>query len=268
MLSQPMGAPAQNQALIPLDQATIDGQTVQTVHARELHAFLEVGKMFAHWIKDRIEAYNFQENQDFVVFAKTGKNPQGGRPAVEYWLTLDMAKELAMLERNDKGKLARKYFIECERRLRERSPALPDFTNPAEAAKAWAAEYERAQIEEAKVKELEAQRQVMEPKASFYDQVMEAGNAVQVRIAAKTIGIGPKALWDYLQDKKWVYRVDGRLTARQDKLKQGLLDTKLTSFMHPDKGRVATTICLVTPKGLDRLQKELGGLPLFDGGQA
>ena len=262
MLSQPMGAPAQNQALIPLDQATIDGQTLETVHARELHAFLEVGKMFAHWIKDRIEAYNFQENQDFVVFAKTGKNPQGGRPAMEYWLTLDMAKELAMLERNDKGKLARKYFIECERRLRERSLALPDFTNPAEAAKAWAAEYERARIEEAKVKELA-------PKASFYDQVMEAGNAVQVRIAAKTIGIGPKALWDYLQEQRWVYRVDGRLTARQDKLNQGLLDTKLTSFMHPEKGRrVATTICLVTPKGIDRLQRELGGLPLFDGDRA
>ncbi len=94
----------------------LPGGSVQTVDARELHGYLEVGKMFAHWIKDRIKQYGFVEGADYMVFAETGKNPQGGRPAMEYHLTLDMAKELAMVERNDRGRAARRYFIECERR--------------------------------------------------------------------------------------------------------------------------------------------------------
>ena len=83
----------------------------QTVNARDLHEFLGAGKMFSHWIKDRIESYGFVENQDFWVFAETGKNPLGGRPAIEYALSIDMAKELAMVERNEKGRIARQYFI-------------------------------------------------------------------------------------------------------------------------------------------------------------
>jgi len=58
-----------------------------------------VGKDFSTWIKGRIAQYDFIENQDFVVFANSGENPEGGRPAIEYHLTLDMAKELCMVER-------------------------------------------------------------------------------------------------------------------------------------------------------------------------
>ena len=101
--------------LIKLNQTKINDETVQTVNARELHTFLEVGKDFSTWLKNRIEQYDFVENQDFVVFHKKGENPQGGRPSNDYYITLDMAKELAMVERNEKGKQARQYFIECER---------------------------------------------------------------------------------------------------------------------------------------------------------
>lgn len=89
------------------------------VSARELHQFLMVGKDFSNWIKDRIEKYGFVENQDFEVFAKNGENSKGGRPLIEYAITLDMAKELSMVENNEQGRIARKYFIECEKRLRE-----------------------------------------------------------------------------------------------------------------------------------------------------
>ena len=104
-------------ALIPVVSQVIDHQSVQTVDARTLHTFLEVGKDFSTWIKDRIEQYSFEQGKDFEVFTSFGDNPQGGRPAKDYALTLDMAKELAMVERTPKGKQARQYFIECERRL-------------------------------------------------------------------------------------------------------------------------------------------------------
>ena len=107
--------------LIPLQLQTINGNAVETVSARELHAFLEVGRDFSNWVKGRISEYDFVENQDFVVFAKIGENPNGGRPSQEYYITLDMAKELSMVERNEKGKQARKYFIECEKRLKEQT---------------------------------------------------------------------------------------------------------------------------------------------------
>jgi anti-repressor protein len=69
-----------------------------------------VGKDFSNWIKDRVASYEFAENRDFVVFAEIGGNPLGGRPAKEYALSIDMAKELAMVERNERGKQARCPF--------------------------------------------------------------------------------------------------------------------------------------------------------------
>ena len=104
------------QELIPLQPQTINGATVETVSARELHAFLESKQDFSNWINNRIEQYDFVENQDFIlvlnqqneVFNKIIENPKnpknkGGRPTKEYFLTLDMAKELSMVERNETG---------------------------------------------------------------------------------------------------------------------------------------------------------------------
>ena len=110
------------QNLINIEQKQIGTQFVQSVYARDLHAFLENKDMFAHWIKDRISQFGFVENQDFVSFWENPQKPQGGRPSEEYHLTLDMAKELSMVERTPKGKEARQYFIECERRLRSSEP--------------------------------------------------------------------------------------------------------------------------------------------------
>lgn len=87
----------------------------QTVNARDLHSFLESKQEFANWIKDRIEKYKFKEYLDFVVFDNLVKNPLGGRPRVEYHLSIDMAKELSMVECNDKGQDARQYFLKCEK---------------------------------------------------------------------------------------------------------------------------------------------------------
>ena len=92
----------------------------QVVSARELHKFLESRRDFSNWIKDRIEKYEFIENQDYQLLNNFGEQTgRGGHNKKEYALTLDMAKELAMVEGNEKGKQARRYFIECEKRLKE-----------------------------------------------------------------------------------------------------------------------------------------------------
>lgn len=88
----------------------------KAVSARDLHVFLESKQQFADWIKNRINQYDFIEDQDYVVFHNSMNNPSGGRPQIEYALTIDAAKELSMVEGNEKGKQARRYFIECARR--------------------------------------------------------------------------------------------------------------------------------------------------------
>ncbi|EOL9780446.1 antA/AntB antirepressor family protein [Escherichia coli] len=108
-----------NAQLIPVFNGTISNETVLLVNARDLHTFLDVGKRFASWIVERIAEYGFVENQDFMIISQVREKIGRGRPAKDYHLTLDTAKELAMVERNEKGRQVRRYFIECEKRLRQ-----------------------------------------------------------------------------------------------------------------------------------------------------
>ncbi|EJP3662626.1 antA/AntB antirepressor family protein [Salmonella enterica] len=109
--------------LIPVFNGTINNEPVLLCDARKLHSFLEVGKMFANWIKDRLTEYEFVENQDYILICQNGqtKGRGGDRRSKDYHLTLDTAKELAMVERNAKGRQIRRYFIECEKQLRQQS---------------------------------------------------------------------------------------------------------------------------------------------------
>lgn len=118
----------------------------RAVSARELHNFLGVGKDFSNWIKDRIKKYGFVENQDFEVFAKFGENPNGGRPSTEYALSIDMAKELSMVENNERGKQARRYFIECEKRLCEGNVPSYQIEDPVKRAEKWIEEHKQLQL--------------------------------------------------------------------------------------------------------------------------
>ncbi|UNF39077.1 antA/AntB antirepressor family protein [Bartonella krasnovii] len=111
--------------LIKISEQVIDQETVQTVNARELHTFLAIGKRFATWITNRINQYEFEEGKDYILtLPKIGKRKNVIRK--EYHLTLDMAKELSMVERNEKGRQARRYFIECEKKLRSQSVDYED----------------------------------------------------------------------------------------------------------------------------------------------
>lgn len=99
-------------------QVKNNGEGQQVVSGRELHKYLEVGRDFVTWIKERIEKYQFEENMDFTVVSSFPQNGgKGGRPKTDYILKLDMAKEISMIENNEQGRKARKYFIECERKL-------------------------------------------------------------------------------------------------------------------------------------------------------
>lgn len=90
----------------------------QLVDGRKLHEFLEIKDNYTTWIKDRIDKYDFIKDVDFTSFLEKPKKPTGGRPSEEYVLTLDTAKEIAMVQNNKKGKEARRYFINIEKKYK------------------------------------------------------------------------------------------------------------------------------------------------------
>ena len=103
-----------NSNLIPVFNGLIQNQPIQLCNARELHAFLEIQTRYNDWIKNRINEYGFIQDEDYLVITER----TNGRPRKEYHITLDMGKELGMVERNERGRQIRQYFIRCERTLK------------------------------------------------------------------------------------------------------------------------------------------------------
>ena len=103
--------------LIPFASRHIGSQEVNTVNARDIHAYLGITKTYADWIKAQIRRAHLAENRDYVVFHQEVKNPQGGRPASEHHLTFDAAKHVAMMSSANKGHEVREYFIAKEKEL-------------------------------------------------------------------------------------------------------------------------------------------------------
>lgn len=144
--------------LIPIQ----DNDGVQAVLARDLHAFLEVKERYNDWFPRMVE-YGFVEGQDYatqkpVAGATCGFVPGGNR--VDHIITLDMAKHLAMIQRTAKGKQAREYFIECERRAKAAAPALPQTYK--EALVALLAEVEAKEKAEEEAQLMSQRLQVVE----------------------------------------------------------------------------------------------------------
>lgn len=125
--------------LIPIQ----DNDGTQAVMGRDLHKFLGIGKDYTTWFKD-MTAYGFVAGQDFSPISGN-TSPAGGRPRTDHIVSLDMAKEISMIQRSEKGKQARQYFIECERRVKSSALAIPQ--TYAEALRAAADNAERAEIE-------------------------------------------------------------------------------------------------------------------------
>ena len=233
--------------LISLTQSAINGELQQTVSARELHAFLEVGKDFSTWIKNRLETLGSIENEDYLViqevFAKIGE--KGGRPKIEYYLTLDVAKHLAMMEKNEKGKQARQYFIECERKLREHQLKLAPKTF-AEALRAYADEVEAHE-------QTKQTLTIAEPKAQYFDNLVERNLLTNFTITAKEFGIKRKDLIGYLLANKYVYR-----DAHDNIVAYAAHVPHLFEIKEFAKEKHAGTQTLITPHGRETFRLLLG----------
>lgn len=240
--------------LIPIQNS--DG--AQAVMGRDLHAFLEIQSNYTTWIARLIEKYGFIAGQDFI---SKMEESSGGRPSENHVLTLDMAKEISMVQNNDRGRQARRYFIECERRAKEPAELSPEELM-ARAIK----------VADNTIKELEAKTRELEPAAKSWTYLAAPGGDYSVAGAAKTlsrdpnISIGRNKLFDFMREQRWIFRTSGKRAhweAYQDKgINTGRLVHKLSSpFMNERTGeweQPAPTI-RITPKGLHELHKLLGG---------
>lgn len=234
--------------LFVLVNRPVAGQAQQTVNARELHAFLESKQEFSNWIKNRIEDYGFLDGVDFL----TNLSKTQGRPRIDYFLSLDMAKELSMVERNAKGKRARQYFIDCEKRLSGSLNAIPQ-TLP-EALRLAADLAERNQQQAAQIAELA-------PKAEALARIEVAQGDLTVTQAAKMLKMQPKQLFDWLARHGWLYRSGGSgvWLGYQDKVHSGYVTHSVYRYTSQSTGaeRVNTQVYL-TPKGMSRIAEKLG----------
>jgi phage anti-repressor protein len=142
--------------LITISSNIIDGQTVNTANARELHAFLESRDDFSTWIKYQVKRARLSENRDYVSFQE---NSGKGRPSTDYFITIDAAKHIAMMSGTDKGFDVRDYFIECERRAKSSALTFKLPATYSEALRALADETERREHAERTKAEIGSRRE-------------------------------------------------------------------------------------------------------------
>lgn len=223
--------------LFTLVNRPVAGQAQQTVNARELHAFLESKQEFSNWIKNRIEDYGFLDGVDFL----TNLSKTQGRPRIDYFLSLDMAKELSMVERNAKGKQARQYFIDCEKRL---SGSLKiDFNDPLQAAKAFI---------EAETARRDAERK-LQIAGGALTRLGAAKGSQCLRESAKLLKWQQTPFIDWLLVKKMLFRDAGKqLCVYQEYLGRGWFE-----YRTDEKNGHAFKQVMVTPLGLQKLAQKL-----------
>jgi anti-repressor protein len=168
-----------------------------TLSARELYEFLEVKTKFTMWF-ERMAEYGFTENIDYRVrFPFLGSKNRGGQNKEDYEITLDMAKEIAMLQRSEKGKQCRQYFIEVEKKWND-----PMFL--VQRSMAYLNERCNALLADNKV--LLEENAEMKPKASYYDKVLNCKDLVSITTIAKDYNWTAQKMNKYLHDKGVQYK--------------------------------------------------------------
>lgn len=213
-----------------------------TVSGRELHEFLEVGTPYDKWFP-RMTEYGFTEGEDFSTFLSEST---GGRPATDHQLTIDMAKEIAMIQRTEKGKLARQYFLDIERRW-----------NSPEATMARALQFSQRTLEAARTetKELRLAIEAQRPKVIFADAVSVSKSSILIGDLAKLIkqnghDMGQKRLFDWLRANDYLIKGGAsKNMPTQRSMDLALFEVKESTISNPDGSVRITKTTKVTGKG-------------------
>jgi anti-repressor protein len=170
--------------------------SIKTVNARDLWKFLKSSLRFNDWIIRRINRYNFTENEDYTLlineYRVNGNNGGGSTRRKEYHISIDMAKELSMLENNEKGKQARKYFIECEKKVKQ--PIQLSIKEQLANALILADKV---------IKEKDNIIEKMQPKVETCDTFLESENYHTMQEVGKHFpGFGRNKIFDFLRNEK------------------------------------------------------------------
>ena len=247
---------------LPVVDRRMGAGAVPTVSARLLYEFLEAGRNFTNWIKGRIEQYGLTEGEDFLriehgelgtpIRAYQDCARHGGdRRSVDYALTLDVAKELCMVENNAKGRQARRYFLWCERRLRSSSssvssvPASVDL-NDARALRALLGAY----VE--RVVGLEERVAFDAPKVEGFGKFMDARTSVPVEVFVKrmaSIGyaVGRTRCFRWMREQSII--VKNRALPYQRWIDAGYFTIRETVQTVRDGSTRIREQALITPRG-------------------
>lgn len=239
-----------------------------TVMGRELHEALEVNSNYTTWF-NRMSEYGFTEGVDFVSCFPNleSENQHGGQNKIDHQLTIDMAKEICMIQRSEKGKQFRQYFIEAENKW-----------NTPEAVMARALQFANRQLD--KIKQQNEQltdtvaiqsQQIAEltPKASYYDVVLNCKDLLSITEIAKDYGKSAKWLNNYLHDNKVQFKQGNIWLLYQNHAEKGYTNTKTQTFNGND-GKVHTKVHTYwTQKGrlfIYDLLKRQGIVPIIERG--
>lgn len=220
------------------------------VSARDLHDFLEVGARYNDWFPRMCE-YGFTEGEDYYSFLSNRVDGLSGKPRQDAVLTIDMAKEICMIQRNEKGKQARQYFLRIEK----------DWNSPEKVmARAL-------QIAETKLKTLETKVAADAPKVLFADAVSASRTSILVGELAKLLRqngkeIGQNRLFRWLRENGYLIKRGGSdfNMPTQRSMELGLFTIKETAITHADGTVTVSKTVKVTGKGQQYfVEKFLGG---------
>ena len=217
-----------------------------TVSARELHEGLEIKTKFTMWF-DRMCEYGFELENDFKkCFPKLGSGLNGGQNAIDYEISIDMAKQICMIQRTDKGKQYRQYFIDLEKAWNTPEQVM------ARALKIANSEMEKMKSDNRVLIE-DAER--MKPKEIFADAVAASASSILIGDLAKLIcqnghKIGQKRLFDWMRETGYLIKSgSSRNMPTQRAMEQKLFEVKESSIANPDGSVRVTRTTKVTGKG-------------------
>lgn len=230
--------------LIKISQEKIGDNAINAVNARELHEFLEVNSRFNDWIKNRISKYGFIENQDFIAITKNLVTAQGNESKfIDYIISIDMAKELAMVENNEKGRQARRYFIECENKLIKQHKLPSTYAEALLEAGRLALENERLQALQIENK----------PKIEAFEALMSSEDLIDFLEFSKIIKIGRTTLFSKLRQLR-ILMSDNM--PYQYYIDRGYFKCIENAFTQNNIKRIYTKT-MITAKGQDYLVRKL-----------